>query len=76
MVNKTLDLILISKWKPGSKQQAEYAKKLHATHILFRPDEISPPKWVKEELAAKGYAAVKIGRTTYKSNTYAVFKVT
>jgi hypothetical protein len=68
---RKLEIYPISRWKPASKQQAIAVQELGATHIMFRPDERSLPLWVQKELTEKGLTAIKIGYTTYVSNTYA-----
>jgi DNA polymerase III delta subunit len=72
---KVLHIIPVSEWKPGSTKQLNLAKKYKAKFILFRPDEKTLPKWVNDRLSKNGLSAIKIGYSTYKSNTYAVFKI-
>jgi hypothetical protein len=72
---KSETLTSIAGWKYASQQQQDRAGSLNAQYVLVRGAETSLPQWVTRALAAVGLAAERIGYTTYKSTTYAIFPV-
>ena len=62
-------------WKYASQQQQDRAESLNAQYVLVRGAEMSLPQWVALALSVAGLAAERIGYTTYKSTTYAIFPV-
>ena len=72
---KSETLVPVACWKYASQKQQDRAESLNAQYVMVRGAEMSLPQWVSRALAESGLAAERIGYTTYKSTTYAIFPV-
>ena len=77
--NKTGKILVVShaeSFKYGSQNQRRFADKISAKYILITGDNRGRlPLWVKRVLEENNLWYRKIGRTTYVSNTYALYGV-
>ena len=62
-------------WTPASAKQAEKAKRLNAVRIFETRQCDKLPKYITEALTSAGFAAKRIGYTTYVSSTWAIFAI-
>ena len=73
---KTLLVFPAGTFKYGSQNQRRFADKVSAKYILLTGDDRGRlPLWVKRVLKENNLWYRKIGCTTYKSNTFALYGV-
>jgi hypothetical protein len=73
-LNVSANMIPAAEYKFAGEQAAR-AEGLGVTHVLVWPSDSKLPKYAAEQLAASGLAAHQIGRTTYRSRTFALIPI-
>jgi hypothetical protein len=74
---KNYELIPIEQYEfPKNSNQENRARALSAEYILYWDHDCrgNLPKYVWKKLEQEGYEIKKIGYTTYRSNTFAIYK--